>query len=476
MTLKYNNAFLGIRRNSTLSRELLELICRFPKADHRRNEYCAEVGDPCHEEWYYNHGPQQWAVDHGLGLLPLPLGLFDPANDCFARGLLSGSGAYRMKRDWPLATVLELFRGAFTLHTRSYQVKTKDRPLRNDTMFGSLFNHVRTLANRGVRHHAIVPYGNRNASQVAVFNALVARNRPYTPPDPTFTPQGPASLVFLTQTVRDHGAPPADMALGVATLVSNGYAKTFALMPRKMALAGPSPAAAWLVFEGTSGTRQSDAGDYGDASGGFIMPATTVVTQTYCVDMDAVRHFKGRPSTVPDLNHCDPRRDGQRWDVVDAMATQTRHDNRRNHAADNNDANIDNTQTTTTPSPTTSSHRLKRRASTSRSAASSLRRSVRFQLRRAPTTCLGLGPVANPRWCGSGTMMVTQWNRTSTNHRNGHIAANGYSNGSHATTMALPAPQCLMAAIVDCAHPSAVWDMEPAEQRFGKSDRVLRAP
>ena len=54
-----------------------------------------------------------------LGFVTLPLALFDPGNDCNGKGLLSGSGAYLMGR-WTIDEVLELYRGAFALHTRSY--------------------------------------------------------------------------------------------------------------------------------------------------------------------------------------------------------------------------------------------------------------------------------------------------------------------------------------------------------------------
>jgi hypothetical protein len=48
MTLKYNNAFLGLRKNSSLSTALLGLICQHPQSSGRWQEYCAVVGAPCH--------------------------------------------------------------------------------------------------------------------------------------------------------------------------------------------------------------------------------------------------------------------------------------------------------------------------------------------------------------------------------------------------------------------------------------------
>ena len=95
MTLKFNNAFLSLRRNSTLSHEMLQFVCDHPKkfAQSEQSRLCVATGPPCHPEWWYNHGPQQWAFRKRRGLVVMPLGLFDPANDCYGKGLLSGSGA-----------------------------------------------------------------------------------------------------------------------------------------------------------------------------------------------------------------------------------------------------------------------------------------------------------------------------------------------------------------------------------------------
>ena len=95
MTLKFNNAFLSLRRNSTLSHEMLQFACDHPKkfSQSEQSRLCVATGPPCHPEWWYNHGPQQWAFRNRRGLVVMPLGLFDPANDCYGKGLLSGSGA-----------------------------------------------------------------------------------------------------------------------------------------------------------------------------------------------------------------------------------------------------------------------------------------------------------------------------------------------------------------------------------------------
>mmetsp|Transcript_20387 Transcript_20387/g.52972 ORF Transcript_20387/g.52972 Transcript_20387/m.52972 type:complete len:701 (-) Transcript_20387:1072-3174(-) len=381
MTLKYNNAFLGLRQNSTLSRELLGLICRFPKIDGRRAEYCAEVGEPCHSEWWYNHGPQQWAVRNKLGLVVFPIALFDPANDCYGRGLLSGSGAYRMKRDWPLSSMLELFRGAYALHTRSYQVAKKDRPLRNDTQFATLFRRLHVLADEAKRFPQVVaPAGIRDAAEQVTFEGLAERNRYYTPPDPTYTPEGPPKLAFVTQKVSGVGA----LALSVSTLMSNGYAKTFRLVNRTVVVDSPatrSATAAWLIFP----------------RGGFLMPATSIVVQSYCVDAKPIRPIRGRPPLVPDLNHCDPRRSGQRW--------------------------------------------ISRPGSVG---------TVRFELGGNSTKCFGIAPVEDSRFCGFGGEAVREWRGRE-----------------------LPARQCLNGATVDCADPTATWDVVVATDHFAATARIL---
>jgi hypothetical protein len=291
-------------------------------------------------QWWYNHGPQQWAVQNRLGLVPFPIGLFDPANDCYGRGMLSGSGAYRLKKGWPLSSVLELFRGAYALHTRSYQVSKKDRPLTNTTYFGALFQELRHLADRRTRVHPIAAGGLRNTVERATFENLAAQNRLYTPPDPTFTPTEIPRLVFLTQAVADIGT----VALTVSTLVSNGYAKTFSVIDVKSAVPAAttpfSTAACWLLF-----SRE-----------GYLMPATSNVVQTYCVDADPVRPVKGRPDTIPDLNHCDPRRPRQQWSVRST-------------------------------GPTT----------------------MRLELRARSGQCFGLAPVIDERFCGGSSKRVSRW-------------------------------------------------------------------
>lgn len=60
MTQKYNNAFLMLSKKSKVATAMLELACKYPRGENFGG-YCTAVGLPCHSDWWYNHGPQQWA-------------------------------------------------------------------------------------------------------------------------------------------------------------------------------------------------------------------------------------------------------------------------------------------------------------------------------------------------------------------------------------------------------------------------------
>ena len=157
----------------------------------------------------YNHGPQQWANSRPLGFITLPLAMFDPANDCFGRGLLSGSGAYLMGK-WTVPDLLELFRGAFSLHTRSYEIKGANRPLRNESQFAVLYRFIKDKLREKLRaspHGAavnLVPVGYRDDAAHLLWSQLTARNRPYTPPDPSYVPALPQRRVHLATLGEQH--------------------------------------------------------------------------------------------------------------------------------------------------------------------------------------------------------------------------------------------------------------------------------
>lgn len=140
MTRKYNNALISLRQRSPLSKAMLDFACKYPR-NQNLGQFCKEVGLPCHQDWWYNHGPQAWASkQEHLGFVTLPLALFDPGNDCYGRGLLSGSGSHRMNK-WKLSELLEMIRGAYAMHTRSYEVKK--RPMADDAQFSVLFRYIK---------------------------------------------------------------------------------------------------------------------------------------------------------------------------------------------------------------------------------------------------------------------------------------------------------------------------------------------
>lgn len=53
MNQKYNNAMLSLRKDSALSRAMLELACEHPKAIDSAsiNAYCSKTGQPCNPNW-----------------------------------------------------------------------------------------------------------------------------------------------------------------------------------------------------------------------------------------------------------------------------------------------------------------------------------------------------------------------------------------------------------------------------------------
>ena len=102
---------------------------------------------------------------------------------------------------WTVNELLELFRGSFTLHTRSYEIK--GRPLRNQSQFAVLFKFIKDelqnvyTANKTSVSTSLVPIGYRNADAHTWYSTLTAKNRPYTPPDPSFVPPRPQKRVHL---------------------------------------------------------------------------------------------------------------------------------------------------------------------------------------------------------------------------------------------------------------------------------------
>ena len=204
MNTKFNNAMLGLRRGSNLSAALIELACQHPKSVQRDEvaSYCAATDCdtcPCNPTWWYNQGFLQWGARRGM--VAAPLQLFDPVNNCAAPGILSGSGARAMGRDWTLPLAWELLRGAYALHTRSYQAK--DRPLRPDSWFGTVFADMARRADQRVAAgfadapHALTPMGPRDGAALKAYSRIKALADRSGVPDPGFVPAGHRERVML---------------------------------------------------------------------------------------------------------------------------------------------------------------------------------------------------------------------------------------------------------------------------------------
>eukprot|EP00036_Acanthoecidae_sp_10tr_P013773 CAMPEP_0206291104 /NCGR_PEP_ID=MMETSP0106_2-20121207/2955_1 /ASSEMBLY_ACC=CAM_ASM_000206 /TAXON_ID=81532 /ORGANISM="Acanthoeca-like sp., Strain 10tr" /LENGTH=614 /DNA_ID=CAMNT_0053721669 /DNA_START=135 /DNA_END=1979 /DNA_ORIENTATION=+ len=193
MNQKFNNAILSLRKESRLSRAMLALACEHPKSvdRHQINAFCAKTGSPCNPTWWYNHGFLQYFSRKGW-MAAMPLQYADPANNCAARGMLSKDGGRTIESPWSLSKVLELVRGAYLLHTRSYQATA--RPLHNKSTFQLLFQEARRLADRRGRGEggktSIVPHGLRSTEMNEQYKELLSLldSTPY--PDPPFFPEG----------------------------------------------------------------------------------------------------------------------------------------------------------------------------------------------------------------------------------------------------------------------------------------------
>ena len=352
MNQKFNNAMLSLRKGSPLSVKLLELACAHPKSVQREDidTFCKVTGNPCNTHWWYNHGPQQWAARNGHGLIAAPLQLFDPPNNCVSRGFLSGAGAGTMG-DWTLEEAFELNRGAFALHTRSYQAK--NRPLKENSNFARLFKRVGELARSRLGNNyaevgtsddsgstdperwearPLTPKGYRTAEEEANYQRLrekSARLEDQTP-DPPFMPATPLFRVHIVA-VPDHRADGADEALGEdPLLVSFEHPKSrrpyeLPLMVRKSrAYQRKDERAVWMWHAGTESTAPAQALGIGDLSklglrGGFLRPSFTRTSTVYCLTVTLKA-----PSSATRVGlkfaTCDPRRPEQRWTFTAAPA------------------------------------------------------------------------------------------------------------------------------------------------------------
>ena len=269
---------------------------------------------------------------------------------------------------WTLEELLSLYRGSYSLHTRSYQVNKKDRPLRADTQFATLFTHVRDLADVGTVGADLSGRGVRNTSEHAEWAVLTNRARGYTPPDPAFVPGGAQHRIVLVLEPSKHRNK-NPLYLGLSALASNGYAKAMRLVDRAKA-GSMTDAGVWIWH--------SDQG--------YLRPATLSITQTYCVDAAPVRAVAGRPAT-PDFNHCDQRRPTQLWSVTNVRGKGT-----FNGTASSTDG-VDVRIATTGVAGDDGSMHVKAKHSSADDQ----------QL------CLEAKPIEDPRFCGGLSNQVQEW-------------------------------------------------------------------
>eukprot|EP00040_Diaphanoeca_grandis_P006257 m.36693 g.36693 ORF g.36693 m.36693 type:complete len:386 (+) comp17427_c0_seq1:44-1201(+) len=367
----------------------------------------------------YNHNPQQWAYRQSKGLVVLPLALFDPANDCIGRGLLSGSGAYRMG-DWTLEEMLELHRGAFALHTRSYQVNQKDRPLKNYTQFYTLFSRIESLSRAGARQVDLSGRGQRNETEHRRWVGLNRRIKRYKPPDPMFVPNSTsAKYVVITSmnAATYSGLPGQELLLGLTLLSSNGYAKAMKLEVKSTQHSMSTPVNTWIF----------------NPVGGYLMPAVNKISQSYCVDAEPEKTENEAVTTrIPSFNHCDNRRPSQSWslDVIDSTKlTQS----------------PSQSSSQSPESESTMSPPYKVRIRTNMSSDDNLHNEL----------CFTAKPIAKKQFCGAITMKVARWQEEQ-----------------------LQPAQCLGVVLESCQHdsPAQVWVVSaPAHISPTDKERMLLA-
>jgi hypothetical protein len=252
--------------------------------------------------------------------------------------------------------------GAFALHTRSYQAKT--RPLKAESHFSVLFQRVAGLAlarfggsyeqskqnaghiqtiNPGGRGggsidegggsvtdprlappHSLTPKGYRTQAEEVHYQLLRARsvNARDQVPDPPFVPIGPLFRVIVT-------VPPAgeehDLNESIGgegewegqsiTFVTQGGRTPYELpkmMPKSAIVARKDERAVWL-WHPSAAAAPTDS-----LVGGFIRPSYTRTSNNYCLAL-------AQNAPAPDIAMvglrmvtCDPIKPEQRWVVYNA--------------------------------------------------------------------------------------------------------------------------------------------------------------
>jgi len=224
---------------------------------------------------------------------------------------------------WSLEDAFELNRGAFALHTRSYQMK--QRPLDPESHFARLFARVGEMAREQTSQaggvagadakakppQSLTPVGFRTAEEDAGYQQLARRsmggNVEAHTPDPPFLPSAPLARVNLVY--RTAGG--VDQCVYFDT---KGGRRPYELpMMRECAplYNRREERAVWLW--------QPGQGTGAKPKGGFLRPSFTRTSTVYCIGLQpkavtpaALEAQKTKAIPLWFVT-CDPNKPAQRW-------------------------------------------------------------------------------------------------------------------------------------------------------------------
>eukprot|EP00041_Stephanoeca_diplocostata_P023501 m.578799 g.578799 ORF g.578799 m.578799 type:complete len:763 (+) comp22309_c0_seq5:142-2430(+) len=306
MSFYFNNNVLGIRRNSTLSRGLVDIVCQLPYSRDTRH-YCEVVKTHCYPKWYWNNGVFQIAKRSNLGAVVFPMSFTDPAYGCFPPMLLSASGGAPC-RGWTLDQVLEMIRGAFVLHTRGYNAK---KPLHPESNFYQLYARAKAGALRNISDPVpLVNTGKRSAAEDTAYAKLYARLR-QTSVEPPFLPTPPWVLIQLQS--------PLVRKCLFAARSPGTYGK---LSPAEVKGMCATDDVLKTQENGLPKSHEQQTWQW-HMETGYIRPAIREPGRIYCLDAIPVTRDVAHDNP-PMANVCHPGRPGQLWDILDTATLQSR--------------------------------------------------------------------------------------------------------------------------------------------------------
>jgi len=298
MSFYFNNNVLGIRRNSTLSRGLVDIVCQLPYSRDTRN-YCKVVRDHCYPKWYWNNGVFQIAKRTRLGVVVYPMSFTDPAYGCFPPMLLAASGGSPMT-GWTFDEVLDMIRGAFVLHTRGYNAR---KPLSKRSNFAKLYGLVREGAAKRIDEPIpVVKISPRTPDEQRRYNETYSRLRPIQV-EPPFIPAPPWTLVQL------------ENALTKKCLFAERSPGMYGrLMPAQAMGKCATSTVLSQLDETLSKVHERQTWQWHGHSG-HVRPAIREPGRIYCLDAFAVIKNVRRngPPGPPMVNVCHPERSSQVW-------------------------------------------------------------------------------------------------------------------------------------------------------------------